>query len=864
MDDLNFTLTDYIGSAYNPQVSITVTDEGHVVSITYMSPSGLDTVSYTVPDWSDEEQARADAEAQRLQAEADRVIAENNRVAAEQARVAAESARVAAEQGRMDAEASRVAAEQARVAAEQSRVSAETARQQASQTAVANANAAAAAANTAASNADDKAQAAQAAAVDASSAASAAASAATNAATAATAANTAATSAADAAGAAGAAASAATSAASEATDAADSANAAADRADAAAESIEDELAQKADKDGYYSQMTVGLAENLVGRGDPVGAEYLYRTSGGTQSIEDGDAEVTEIRGNTLKWNQLAPYLNASNYRNEGPSGSTEFGDGTARLSFTVDDVRQIYTTRIQDRSYAAKGISGHKVLVAATVKPSKDMYSNLYLYGKTADGTVTGKSMFSEKNRVDSGVARRIYNIFDMSEKPDVVSAAVAVTISGDSVRTVLTGDYADISDILIVDLTAAYGAGNEPSTLSEFEASFPLPYYPYDLGSLLSVNMKGIETVGFNLLDCHDIFERTTSTYSNSLGQANTARFLATLKELKKLNQTMYWHITRSTTESGSSTPVGMIMLFNRNGNILKRIYPNNTFLLSNIDLDTVYNAVFYGSTTATVVFTEACINISWSGYRNGEYEPYQKYQRAIDTSQWFPNGMHAINDVHDSLTENAAEHRIGSVDLGTLNYYAASTDTAGTYRMRAPFPAAKSVPNNQIGNLYCLIYDAETANKTYQRNEGVSVELNGEISIYDPNYNTQESVAAFKEAMSGVTLLYELVTPTTEEIDPPLNLTYKVSDFGTERIMVDETAQAPQSAPVPMSVVYAANASDTVRRLPVDYISEKSFENFRSALASALGLTITEEFDTDQGNYVYTVEQTQTTEGE
>ena len=100
MDELHFMLNDYVGSAYSPQVEITETDEGHVVSITYMSPEGLATVSYTVPDWSDEEAARAQAEAARLQAEADRVIAEQARSTAEDEREAAEADRAQAEADR--------------------------------------------------------------------------------------------------------------------------------------------------------------------------------------------------------------------------------------------------------------------------------------------------------------------------------------------------------------------------------------------------------------------------------------------------------------------------------------------------------------------------------------------------------------------------------------------------------------------------------------------------------------------------------------------------------------------------------------------------------------------------------------------
>ena len=48
-----------------------------------------------------------------------------------------------------------------------------------------------------------------------------------------------------------------------------------------------------------------------------------------------------------------------------------------------------------------------------------------------------------------------------------------------------------------LFDLTTMFGAGNEPATIAEFEARFPESYYPYDAGSLLSVNVEGIESAG-------------------------------------------------------------------------------------------------------------------------------------------------------------------------------------------------------------------------------------------------------------------------------------------------------------------------------------------------------------------------------
>ena len=215
---------------------------------------------------------------------------------------------------------------------------------------------------------------------------------------------------------------------------------------------------------------------------------------------DGVAEIQELRGNTVVWNQLALPLNATNYKNGGVQGATTFGDGYARIAFTVDNVQQIYTARVESKTNSAVGIMGHKVLVSATVTPSKDMLSTLYLYGATADGTTSGKSVFSTVQSVDAGKPTRVWYIFDMAAlKPDVVKAAVAVAVSGNSARPVLTGDYADVSDdIQIVDLTAFYGAGNEPTTLAEFEALWGSDYKPYSAPRLLDANIAGINGLAF------------------------------------------------------------------------------------------------------------------------------------------------------------------------------------------------------------------------------------------------------------------------------------------------------------------------------------------------------------------------------
>ena len=128
------------------------------------------------------------------------------------------------------------------------------------------------------------------------------------------------------------------------------------------------------------------------------------------------------------------------------------------------------------------------------------------------------------------------------------------------------------------------------------------------------------------------------------------------------------------------------------------------------------------------------------------------------------------------------------------------------------------------------CASYPQIAGNRNaLANNDRTIAEYNGtnspRISIRDDRYTT---TADLKTALSGVILYYTLATPTTVEIDPRLNMQFKVSDFGTERIMVPE---GEISAPPTMQIVYGLNAVDTIRRLPTQYISDGSFKNFCEA---------------------------------
>jgi len=218
----------------------------------------------------------------------------------------------------------------------------------------------------------------------------------------------------------------------------------------------DRLDTKADYDGYYAQLTAGAADSLTGRGDGVSASYLYRKTGGDADVADGTATVKSIHGHTLVWNQLCKV----NARTVTSKGVTYTADASGKISLvgtaTGSETFQLNTNEAQKPVITA----GHKYAILG--------------------------------GSVDVGVFVNVLNVAAPAVFTATVSGARIIICS---VQSTFSQSTAYEFYPQLFDLTAMFGAGNEPSTVAEFEALYPEPYYPYDAGSLLSVQMEGIES---------------------------------------------------------------------------------------------------------------------------------------------------------------------------------------------------------------------------------------------------------------------------------------------------------------------------------------------------------------------------------
>ena len=222
-----------------------------------------------------------------------------------------------------------------------------------------------------------------------------------------------------------------------------------------------------------------------------------------------------------------------------------------------------------------------------------------------------------------------------------------------------------------------------------------------------------------------------------------------------------------------------------------------------------------------------DICINLSWNGTRNGEYEPYEKRTYLLTEGELYPattlRGVPVVENSkvkYDGDIYNAdgtVERRYGVVDLGTLTY-TRDTSAAGFVRYVASPAGMKPYVTLQGAAGKVVIDDAAYELATSSQHADMSIFVggttSGQIIIYD---NSIESAAALKASLSGVTLVYSLATPITESATP-YQSPQIVDDWGTERYVDYEYSVGQRPIPVPVGhdTKYPANLRDKVQHLP------------------------------------------------
>lgn len=212
--------------------------------------------------------------------------------------------------------------------------------------------------------------------------------------------------------------------------------------------------------------------------------------------------------------------------------------------------------------------------------------------------------------------------------------------VSGSGASVSVTGGTDNV-----FDLTRMFGAGSAPASVDAFRAFFPLPYYAYDAGRLLNFTGTGIKTVGFNQFNKSDIVPGKiieSGGAETSVAGRGHSNYIRVIPGVKYYNNGF----------GGTNTYNGAMYTADK---VFVRMIVGVSFVAPDNVCYVILN--FYNSNIDTANF-----NFAWSGYRNGETEPYRTETKAIPVSTYFPDGMKSAGTVRDELRADVAVRRCGT----------------------------------------------------------------------------------------------------------------------------------------------------------------------------------------------------------
>lgn len=476
-----------------------------------------------------------------------------------------------------------------------------------------------------------------------------------------------------------------------------------------------------------------------------------------------------VKGKTIVWNQL---FDKNSIPNRNSTAITYSVDGNINILTTTN---VIATSRF---NFLCPTVSGHKYMICArSLEWNSPNHSNLFIGDSGHPDTASYATL------TPSDLAK----IFTATNETCYIKSYISYS----------AGNYEfKMNGLQLFDLTQMFGAGNEPATPEEFRAMFPDYYYSYNVGELKTIVPTSIEASGierFQLLDKSKYPSTTTTngvTFTNNGDGTITANGTATDRAIF-----LMYNQTNSVMIHGKGFIVGDPEF--ESAFINYDIFDSNrTWIADNASYGGKGNiftmregavscnvciAIEAGATANNLVFKPQLFDLTrMFGAGNEPATPAEFWQKIpeklygynpsayksvnISSSKYFPDGMRSAGSAYDEINflSQKAIKRIGVVDMGTMDW----GSNPGTYPTNSfysvDFHDAKGDTRNIISN--------GKFNNIYANNGGMIIAITESDEKYDSN-------AAFKAAMSGVMLYYELATPVETAITPPLQAlpTYK-----------------------------------------------------------------------------------------
>lgn len=499
--------------------------------------------------------------------------------------------------------------------------------------------------------------------------------------------------------------------------------------------------------------------------------FTYRES---PAIQDGLAKITDIKGNTLVWNQLVQ--------------NGDFSDGTNRWSTSnpsdtisvSDKILSFHTNVVYGAVLTTLPIdvNNHVLLVKAQVRTQGN--SGTVRAKLTNNFGYTNNDFSFSINQVNVWTDVLMYGTYVTTPQGSTESPKIGFQ----DYRNINTSNLIEVKNVQVFDLTLM---GLDITDPSDFTSLFPLSYYSYNQGSLLSFNGNGIKTVGKNLFDEQLELGTIDANGNNS----------ATIDRWRSKNYIPCFPNTR--------------YVFSKNG-----VRQNVNFQFYNADKNYLYNGLGGSAITTPSnahylkFFYNNEINVSSGlqlefGTSATPYEPYTSSTLSLPISTYFPTGMKSAGNVYDELTPVKATTRlIKTVVDGTnvtASYYGAFQ---GHQLFYIDLFATTYVSYANMANLLSNLYETATnvtMNDKYIRYQASDNQVNiGRIYWNDDSYT---SASAMNTALQSNPLEIISLAQTQTETAVDLDLDFMAYENGTEQLL-PVNGSVPSTSPVIADMTY------------------------------------------------------------
>ena len=542
---------------------------------------------------------------------------------------------------------------------------------------------------------------------------------------------------------------------------------------------------KADKVGYEKDLNVGAADMLIGNGTISDDEaYNFRRTGESRYV--GNRETDEIIGGTLVVNQ-----HINNYEAEGSDTSSAAYQNIKTFS-SVDDQFPV----------------GHVIMGIATMKSSGGTFVLAYsdtnlTHGGRAESNSTSYTTLAFIYKVDGTYSGQRLRVFAYSANETVSR-----------------------KNVMLIDLTQMFGSSTIADYVNTLEQTtagagiawlykyFPIlngGYIPYNTGTLQSIVLSKHKLTGFNQWD----EEWEQGDIDQTTGQNSATTLYWRCKDyIRIIPNTQYCYTNLRFNNTFR------IFWYDVNKKFIS--YTSTSLIFDSNNVFTTPANAYYMRFRYSNTHTDAdLICINFSDDRNGEYEPYNAHEYALDSSKEL-RGIPQI-DSNGKLYFNGDRYKDGVtryfalVDLGSLVW--TYNEGVNTFRSLS-ITNAKAHSYNVLENLICTAGYIPCGRMTTETPD-LSITLNSSshtqnsLFIKDTRYGTDAE--AFKAAMSGVMMVYEVATTTTEEATPVPNPQICSPD-GTEEY-IDPRVEAgtiPFAIPTGHETVYNTSLDYKLNQIP------------------------------------------------